>query len=980
MPRNITVTFADGSSHVYQNAPDNLTPEQVTTRAQQDFGKQVSALDGGRSAAPAARPNRQVATPQVSPQQRDRARRALAAGEDTFRKGIAKMPADQQTAAWEQFYNRPKVRKFRTMAGLPETRTREEEIQQFARRNVNREISGRSGNRSGGLGFMKALESGAARMMFGIPERIEAAGRQYLPDTQSDNYAVKRGKNYSETLDLVRAENELKRGENTTGNILGTIGGALSGGSLATKAVQRGAGALAASGVPVVERAGNILQGLTKLKEGQQVRNTLKVATAGASGGAAQALGEGSDVKEGAAIGAVAPVAIGGTIKAARGVGKIARTVLRPFSGNTEKAIKEVVTEAPEAIAARQAELTRRTGQNVPVVAALKERDFKNVTERVLKRSDEATEIAKKHTAGHIRGFMDNMLRHVNNAGRTGDALPTTLDDLNRLRRDTADDLMQPIGEKTVDLTQLPLDDLERKMTREIGGRIRGLAPRINEALKDLDPGDLKDMGVSAEDLSAARRLMTDWGLGQPVQASVREMDALRRSLDAAGKASAASNPANSLAYRNAAKTIRDFVEREVPAYGQMVDTYAAQSRMIEGFETAASGKRISDIGDVKLSDNLRTPEGRIGMKAGELHRLREAATEKPTKTIALARDLAAQGKLTRPASLAEGAAQPGTVTENLGDRAAAGLADAADAESQVLGRMLDTEKVNALAQNEGGALSPEEIVYGAFLGNALASTKARFLAGLLDKLPQGFSKPVANNLAEMLFSRDAVQTEKAMRALERTGFGRDAVTALMRNALPESVAAGQLAAGGAEGAAVPPANAETGAGVLDYFDNPDDVSGDVPPADAQNPETGDYTAELQQIYDTEDPNLLDLVDRVQQQESGGQQFDESGQPLQSSAGAIGVMQVMPATAPEAAQLAGVPYDENAYRNDPNYNKLLGIAYLSEMLRRFDGDVEKAVAAYNAGPGAVEDAVDRDGRNWLAYLPEETQNYVVSVS
>lgn len=969
MPRNITVTFADGSSHVYQNAPDNLTPEQVTTRAQKDFGKQVSSLDGGRAAAPTARPNRQLATPQISPQQRDRARRALAAGEDTFRKGIAKMSPDQQTAAWEQFYNRPRVKQIRVQAGLPEVRTREEEIQRIAEANVEKS------KRLGTGELTAASQAGFSRMMFGLPERASAAIKYYSGTGQ--------GKDYQDQLAIERATTELQQKRSTTGNILGSLMGAGMGGSAATRLVQRGAGALAASGVPVVERAGNILQSLTKLKEGQRVRNTLKVATAGASGGGAQALGEGSDVTEGATIGAVAPVAIGGAVKAARGVGKVARTVLRPFSGNTEKAIKEVVTEAPEAIAARQADLSRRTGKNVPVVAALKERDFKNVTDRVLKRSDEATEIAKKHTAGHIRGFMDNMLRHVNAAGRKGDALPTTLDDLNRLRRDTADDLMQPIGEKTVDLTQLPLDDLERKMTREIGGRIRGLAPRINEALKDLDPGDLKDMGVSAEDLSAARRLMTDWGLGQPVQASVREMDALRRSLDAAGKASAASNPANSLAYRNAAKTIRDFVEKEVPAYGQMVDTYAAQSRMIEGFETAASGKRISDIGDVKLSDNLRTPEGRIGMKAGELHRLREAATEKPTKTIALARDLAAQGKLTRPASLAEGAAQPGTVTENLGDRAAAGLADAADAESQVLGRMLDTEKVNALAQNEGGALSPEEIVYGAFLGNALASTKARFLAGLLDKLPRGFSKPVANNLAEMLFSRDAAQTEKAMRALERSGFGRDAVTALMRNALPESVAAGQLAAGGAGGAdasAVPPANAETNAGVLDYFDNPDGVPGDVPPADAQTPETGDYTAELQQIYDTEDPNLLDLVDRVQQQESGGQQFDESGQPLQSSAGAVGVMQVMPATAPEAAQLAGVPYDENAYRNDPNYNKLLGIAYLSEMLRRFDGDVEKAVAAYNAGPGAVEDAIDRDGRNWLAYLPEETQNYVSKLS
>ena len=46
--RNITVTFDDGSTHVYQNAPDTVTPEEITARAQKDFGKGVTALDGGK--------------------------------------------------------------------------------------------------------------------------------------------------------------------------------------------------------------------------------------------------------------------------------------------------------------------------------------------------------------------------------------------------------------------------------------------------------------------------------------------------------------------------------------------------------------------------------------------------------------------------------------------------------------------------------------------------------------------------------------------------------------------------------------------------------------------------------------------------------------------------------------------------------------------------------------------------------------------
>lgn len=52
MPRDITVTFADGTTHVYRGAPDDITPEAVSARAQKDFGKGVASLDGGRAAPP----------------------------------------------------------------------------------------------------------------------------------------------------------------------------------------------------------------------------------------------------------------------------------------------------------------------------------------------------------------------------------------------------------------------------------------------------------------------------------------------------------------------------------------------------------------------------------------------------------------------------------------------------------------------------------------------------------------------------------------------------------------------------------------------------------------------------------------------------------------------------------------------------------------------------------------------------------------
>lgn len=60
MPRDITITFADGSRHVYRGAPDDVTPQAVQARAQQEFGKAITSMDGGRKAAPekAAPPSR----------------------------------------------------------------------------------------------------------------------------------------------------------------------------------------------------------------------------------------------------------------------------------------------------------------------------------------------------------------------------------------------------------------------------------------------------------------------------------------------------------------------------------------------------------------------------------------------------------------------------------------------------------------------------------------------------------------------------------------------------------------------------------------------------------------------------------------------------------------------------------------------------------------------------------------------------------
>lgn len=121
---------------------------------------------------------------------------------------------------------------------------------------------------------------------------------------------------------------------------------------------------------------------------------------------------------------------------------------------------------------------------------------------------------------------------------------------------------------------------------------------------------------------------------------------------------------------------------------------------------------------------------------------------------------------------------------------------------------------------------------------------------------------------------------------------------------------------------------------------------------------------------------------KILKQESGYRQFDANGNPLTSPAGAVGIAQVMEGTGPEAARLAGVEWDRDRWLNDADYNAQIGEAYFLDQYRKF-GDLGLASAAYNAGPGAVSKALrraERRGGSYLDYLPEETQNYVLSTS
>ncbi len=103
-----------------------------------------------------------------------------------------------------------------------------------------------------------------------------------------------------------------------------------------------------------------------------------------------------------------------------------------------------------------------------------------------------------------------------------------------------------------------------------------------------------------------------------------------------------------------------------------------------------------------------------------------------------------------------------------------------------------------------------------------------------------------------------------------------------------------------------------------------------------------------------------------------------------SHAGAMGLMQLMPATAKETARKFGIPLASPQHVLNPDTNIQLGAAYLSQVYGQFNGNRILASAAYNAGPGRVRqwlrgaDHLSYDV--WVENIPfDETRQYVQNV-
>lgn len=125
------------------------------------------------------------------------------------------------------------------------------------------------------------------------------------------------------------------------------------------------------------------------------------------------------------------------------------------------------------------------------------------------------------------------------------------------------------------------------------------------------------------------------------------------------------------------------------------------------------------------------------------------------------------------------------------------------------------------------------------------------------------------------------------------------------------------------------------------------------------------------------------LIHGIIRQESG---FDIDAV---SSAGARGLMQLMPATAETVANSLGIAHSTSMLTSDTGHNMLLGSTYLNNRIEQFAGSYIMAIAGYNAGPNRVRQWIETYGDprtsavdpiDWIEMIPfNETRNYVQRV-
>jgi Transglycosylase SLT domain len=900
--------------------------------------------------------------------------------------------------ALSRFDTDPRMQAVRGIAGLAKVSTARGDLQEVARRagqarsnlittsaqnQVKARKDARADNFFGGefLGDLgTSLKAGVLRGGLGIPERLIARAAYHTGNAGNLDY--------DETLQLVRANTDAELGQSVTGNILGQIIGGGAAGGLVAKGGAKVAGKLASSGSQIARKIGNSFTSATTLQRGQKLRNVAKISGAGAVGGGAQALGEGSDVGTGVLVGAVAAPAIVGAVRGVRNlIGK------EPVQNILRRYIRQDDGRIVAGLAAREeAGLPTSIYENLPL------QDRQRFSDAIARMSGDSQEQLASTvrrgvndsvgaTAAQVEGITrratkpieDNMLQDLatsrNEIWSSFDQNMSKEPYLSSLSPDEAAALSARAERRAADETLVkgasrnPGDAVELRNTEarnymapfddlNAAENVDALIPQTPE----LRPDNTIYMKESDPEISTMIRNFARSLNRQNAPLTVRNVMDLRS--DIARQRYKSNNTTDDLALKDTVEHLDDYLARNVPEAKDAIRMMRAkwhqrgqtETGNIEGGKQRTE-RQTSTMNERDRNTAYRTSAGSAGRALGQARKIEDDILSDPDSSLAALNQISENPQVQQ------------ALGGNLGLSAASDLTRIAELRSESARRL--GSLVNE--QTSSGVSMPPVRIMQSLLQLSPGTMPQTKIAGLT-RLLQGATRipdRQASGIIDMLFSQNPTSIARAMKFLNSAGPGGQDVLRNITRELQGGIAL-QGATGGPETSQVQDLGEDTS-----IYDQPQDLEEEAPVEDLpiddfpEDIPQGQYSEHLQQLNEDITPEFADLIDRLSHQESSGQQFDANGQPLTSSAGAIGVMQVMPTTAPEAAKMAGVPWDEYAYKNDPDYNKIIGIAYLENMLERYDGNVEKALIAYNAGPGRADQYAAGN-----PYLPAETQDYV----
>lgn len=959
-----TVQAPDGRT-ITLEGPDGASQSDIIAQAQALYKPGENQGPAPAAPKPAPRP-KPTAAPQTA---------AYLTKYNTIRNGLAAKFANnpqQQQIALNRFDSDPRAQNLRKLAGLAPLSTRQQDVRQVARTSMQTRAQQAGTDLGKNANSWQSASAGIARGMFGIPEVLAAAGERWLPSAITGNHS---DASFGNILQMIRSKDDAAIAANPGAGIAGEIGGNIVGGAGAGKLVMGGARRLAAVGIPAVSRVARAVEAVGTLNKGQKVRNAAKLATIGAVAGGAQSAGTGENVAEGAATGAVAAPVVAGGFKVAQVLTRPFRDVLRLSSAG--QILSRLTTATRDQLQARADAYRAATGAEPTLFELLPLADRNKILKTAVVGKDNVVE----QTSNAIRRRAQNLGPEM--SARAREILTPQRDFIqNGLRRDIAQarggQLAPGDEEMIANAMESPTDMLH----------LRDQEARAIMAPHDATPvaQNLEDVFPQVPNPNGGAGISTD----PEVETVIRNVAGLirRRNPNAGVTAGDITDMISKLrpmlgdggndamVAERAINHLHDVLDNAAPDAGaaarQMRDAYAARSRMAEGMQEG-NATRLRDEVQVgtnrdqaqKVRNAYDTPEGAGGRSLGQGNRILNDLGGSPEEALRA------------------------TVRQSRGSttRALAGNVGAPEAEQIATAARAQDESAQALAsasnkaQSGNGEGADAEMLVQAIAGlhpSSFITTKAGALRKLFDMTYIPESR--ARTIVDMIFSQDPALRARALRAVGNEPNGAAFIKSLVGTTGQQAAGLSMPDLGPTEDSS---STSDVPSAAADIASLGDEETTAEDAAPTEEPDVGGnspYAAQLQALYQNENPDLIELVGRVKAQESsGGHQFGPDGKPLTSSTGAIGAMQVMPDTAPEAARLAGLPWDENAYKTDAAYNELLGIAYLSELLRKYDGDVAKALAAYNAGPGAADDAMASGGDDWLSNLPAETQDYVAKV-